>query len=281
MALIACPECGHKISSLARFCPKCSPAKKNTERDSPGIAGRGSLGDGFSGKVLSRNDILHGDAASGDELLPHQFTPSPDERIILEGRAFLVEGLFNIRDGYAYLTSKRYAVCDASRVNIVFQVGRKGIVFVEEGRHLISKKITITTVSGETCQVKSQPHIKWLHALLDSESIAAASKKPGPDPLDTGSGNPDWYYETAGITIGPVKERFIVQLIQNNHTIFRNTKVWNATMTEWKRAEDTILTIYFCDPATYKADSTRATAASRMYGHPFFLQIGRLFRKYF
>jgi hypothetical protein len=58
-------------------------------------------------------------------------------------------------------------------------------------------------------------------------------------------GGIDWFYEGNGVTIGPVKEKTIIQLVQNNHTVFPHTKVWNASMSEWKPAEETILTIYF------------------------------------
>ena len=245
MALIACTECGHKISSLARFCPKCAHLKVNAEHNIPVSPDLGSLGRDLPEKVPFSKIAFQAETYSCDELLRSEFKPLLDEAIVLQGRTFFIKGIFNILDGYAYLTSKRYVLCDASGVNIIFQMGCNSILSVESGRHLISKKIIITTVSGEVLQVKSQPHFRWINALLERMTFAAASGKESIEDPENNNGTLDWYYENNGVKIGPVKERIIVRLIRNNHTIYRNTKVWNSSLAEWKPAEETILTIYF------------------------------------
>ncbi len=273
MALIACTECGHKISSLARFCPKCYHPK--------GTAAYNALRIPDFNTVPFPNRAFNDDTASLEELLQCEFKPSLDEMVILEGRAFLIKGLLNVLDCYAYLTSKRYVLCDASRTQIVFQVGSNDIVYVEEARRLISKKIIITAGSGEIIQVKSQPHLRWLHALREPKSFADTSKKMTADLTNGSAGTLHWYYETAGAAIGPVTENSIIQLIRNNHTIFRNTNVWNASLPEWKRAEETILTIYFNESASSETNSIQATKVSRSFPQFFLSQIKLLFRKFF
>lgn len=277
MALIACTKCGHTISSLARFCPKCNLVKNSVDQNIPRLIARSSTDDGVHAHKLPPGD----DSTSYTELLQRQFKPSLDEMITLEGRCFLIKSAFNIRDCYAYLTSKRYVLCDASRENIVFQVAINGIVFAEEGRHLISKKIVLTTTSGETLQVKSQPHLVWLRALQEPRSFTDAAKKAQTTPLNTQCSSIDWFYDVDGISVGPVKENIIVQLIQNNHTIFSHTKVRNANLPEWKRADETILTIYFREPAAPGEDLAKATSASGMPGVNLFQTVMRLFSKYF
>jgi hypothetical protein len=133
-------------------------------------------------------------------------------------------------------------------VTVLFQVGIDSIIFAEEGRHLFSKKIVVTTASGDLFQVKCQPHAPWLTALRDPKSYVAAAKKTITlsSHIDAGI---DWFYEDNGSNIGPVSEKTIIQLVQNNHTVFPQTKVWNATMSEWKPADETILTIYFMPPS--------------------------------
>lgn len=281
MALIACTECGHKISSLARFCPKCGHLKGNTEHNAPLSVDHSSLGVDLPEKVTFPAIAFHADTYSSNELLLSEFKPSLDEMIILEGRTFIIKSIFNILDGYAYLTSKRYVLCDPSRVNIVFQIGSNGIVSVEEGRHLISKKIIVTTVSGEAFQVKCQPHFKWFNALLEHKDFADASGKTKSDQQVVSAGTLEWYYETDGVNIGPVKENIIVQLIRNNHTIYRNTKVWNSSLPEWKPAEDTILIIYFGESNTSGTDSTPATKGSSMFSLSVLSYIKQICRKYF
>jgi hypothetical protein len=277
MALIACPNCGHNISTLARFCPKCENPKNGVEKKTPRLVALGSSGDKRQeNELLSTND-----ENSCSELLQREFKPSIDEMILLEGRTFLISSTVNILDCYAYLTSKRYLVCDASGVNVVFQVGSNGIVFAEEGRHLLSKKIVITTAAGETLQVKSRPHITWLNALRDPKKITEEAKKTKGTSPNAHASSVDWFYEIDGINVGPVREKFIVQLINNNHTIFPQTKVWNASLPEWKRADETILTIYFSDSAAYAINQLSKTDYFHLPGLGFLNKALQLFRKYF
>ena len=242
MALIACPKCGHNISSLAHFCPKCSFVENRAVKRPPRLVPLNSL----EKKNLEMRELPVDDATSTVELLLQQdFKPSLDEMIIMEGKAFLIKGVFTVVECFAYLTSKRYVVCDSSGVEVVFQVGVDNIIFVEEGRHLFSKKIVVTTASGLLFQIRSQPHGIWLAALRDPIRFVEAAKKTRILPSHVDTGGMEWFYEGNGIHIGPVKEKTIIQLIQNNHTVFPHTKVWNASMSEWKPAEETILTIYF------------------------------------
>lgn len=278
MALIPCPECGHNISSLARFCPKCTGANAQKAAQS---AGNNTSRSDVPENAAAQENLYPSDTGSCTELHQSEFKPSLNEKIILEGRTFLINGFMKILDGYAYLTSKRYVLCDDSMVNIVYQIGINGIASVEEGRHLLTKKIIITTISGETLQVKSQPHAEWFSALDDPQKYVGALSKPKVDPSNGTAGALDWYYVADGINIGPVKENIIVQFIQNNHTIFRDTNVWNSSLSEWKRAEDTILTIYFSESALSDADAVKATLFSRISRHCFLPQLQLLYRKYF
>lgn len=230
---------------MARFCPKCAHLKVNADRNVPVSSDLGSSGRALPEKVPFSKVAFQAETYSCDELLRSEFKPLLDEAIVLHGRTFFVKGIFNILDGYAYLTSKRYVLCDASGVNIVFQMGCSSILSVKSGRHLVSKKIVVTTVSGEVFQVKSQAHFRWINALLEQMTFAAAPGKENIEAPENKNGTLDWYYENNGVKIGPVKESIIVQLIRNNHTIYRNTKVWNSSLPEWKPAEETILTIYF------------------------------------
>ena len=276
MALIPCPKCGHNISSFARFCPKCSHAKSSEEQKTPRLVVRSSSGETIPEKTPPRADI-----AGCTELLQHEFKPSLDEMVILEGKTFLVKDTFHIHDCYAYLTSKRYILCDTSRVNIVFQVGINGIAFAEEKRHVISNMIVFTTISGETFQIKCQPHVTWLSALSEPKSFVEAAKKSGVVSSNVHASTVDWFYEADGINVGPVKEKVVVQLIQNKHTIFPHTKVWNASLTEWKPAKDTILTIYFSDLANSGADKIGSEPSFRFPGLSVCKKYIALFRKYF
>jgi hypothetical protein len=90
----------------------------------------------------------------------------------------------------------------------------------------------------------------------------------------------DWHYDADGVDIGPVKEKMLVQLIRNNHTILRSTKVWNVGMAEWKRAEDTILTIYFGEPTNSGEDSPERASASGTRPQKLLSRIKLFFRKY-
>ena len=276
MALIACPECGHQISSFARFCPKCKQSKDNAAQNTS----LPTYSFPSAGDVLGR--VMPPDISdtSNDEFLQLEFKPSLDEMILLEGRTYLIKSLLSVSDCYAYLTSKRYTLCDASGVHIVFQIGLNGIASVAEGRHLISKKIVITTVSGEIYQVKSQSHDTWLSVLLDPRGAVAASRKPKAEPLSDSSGALEWYYKVNGISIGPVQEKYIIQFIQNNHTIYRDTSVWNACLTDWKRAEETILGFYFSDSAPFGADAPHAHELDSRFGLNLFSRFRRLLKRY-
>lgn len=276
MALIPCPKCGHNISSFARFCPKCSHVKSSAEQKAPRLAARSSSEENSQENTLPPSV----DIADCTELLQHEFEPSLDEMIVLQGKTFLVKGPFNIHDCYAYLTSKRFILCDSSRVNIVFQVDINKIAFAEESRHLISKMIVFTTVSGETFQIKCQQHFTWLSALSEPKSFVDAAKRSRAVSSNVHASTVDWFYEVDGINVGPVKEKVVVQLIQNNHTIFPHTKVWNAGLTEWKPAKDTILTIYFSDLANSGADKIGSEPYFRIPGLSVLKKYIGLIRKY-
>jgi GYF domain 2 len=103
-------------------------------------------------------------------------------------------------------------------------------------------------------KVKGIPHHKWFETLLEHKGFVGAQtgiKQPEQD-----RGGLEWYYSAAGVNIGPVSEKAMVQLIKNNHTIFRNTKVWNSGLPEWKPAEETILTIYFGESSRVAPDGS-------------------------
>jgi hypothetical protein len=222
-----------------------------------------------------------GGSSACTELLQRQFRPSLDEMVLLEGRTFLIKSTFNTLECYAYLTSKRYVLCDASGIDIVLQVGSDEIVFAEEGRHLISKKIVVTAATGQMFQVKSLPHVIWFNALREPKQFIETAKKVWGASSNAPSSNVEWFYEADGVNVGPVKEKTVVQLIQNRHTVFPDTKVWNASLPEWKRAEDTILTIYFKETAADGLGSTRIDNSSKTRCESFLHRSTFLFRKYF
>lgn len=228
--------------------------------------------------TATSDDIRRSSIASCDELLQREFSSSKDEAIILEGRVFLIKGLLNVADCYAYLTSKRFVVCDSSAAQILFQISSNGFASVEDGHHVFSRKIIITTVSGETYQVKCLPHDTWFGALLDPRGALEASRKPKIAPSVESAGTLDWFYEYDGSTVGPVHEKDMVQLIKNNSTVFRDTKVWNKSLPEWKRAEETILSIFFIDSHGSRTAKARTTSGllGRLWPH---VQV--LGRKYF
>ncbi|MDD2366425.1 MAG: GYF domain-containing protein [Desulfuromonadaceae bacterium] len=241
MALIPCRNCGHNISSLARFCPKCSNANTHQEKRAPHLVVLASQGEiRQTGEEKINNDVI----STAELLLQKEFKPSSDEIVLLKGEVLLIRAVFNTLECYAYLTSTRFVLCDNSQLRILFQTGTDKIVFAEEGRHLISKKIVVTLTSGESLHLKCDPQINWLTALSDPTELAEETRKRNTLSNQNISGI-DWFYEETGRNIGPIKEKNIVQLILNNHTIFPETKVWNASLTEWKKADDTILTIYF------------------------------------
>lgn len=276
MALIACPECGHQISSFARFCPKCRHAKSDAKTQQPPCADPAhsvTLAAAKGGEAVNddRNKV-----ASCDELLQHDFRQSPDEVVVREGQAFLVKGLLRVVDCYAYLTSKRYVMCDATGSRIVFQISNNDFASVADGRHLLAKKIAIKTVSGDTYQIKCQPHDAWLRALLDPQASLQEARKALKGPPTGDAGALDWYYEADGMDVGPIQEKSIIQLIQSNGIIHRHTRVWNKSLPEWKRAEETILTIYFSEPSGSGAELSRAAKGQR----GLLSQVGSLFRKY-
>lgn len=244
MALVVCTECGHRISSLARFCPKCNHPGNNSAPSVPSPHAEQSAAPAVppAPEEMRRTGI-----ASCDELLQREFVPSADEAVILEGRTFLIKGILNVADCYAYLTTKRYVVCDAAGANILFQIGNNGFASVEDGRHVISKKIIITAASGDKYQIKCFQHYTWFGALLDPRGAFLALGKPKTAPPVENAGTLDWYYESEGVTVGPVHEKDIIQLIKSCNAVFRNTRVWNKSLPEWKPAEETILSIFFSD----------------------------------
>jgi hypothetical protein len=82
-------------------------------------------------------------------------------------------------------------------------------------------------------------------------------KMPGMAPPVEDAGTFDWFYESDGLTVGPVHEKEMVKFIQSNSTIFRDTRVWNKSLPDWKRAEETILTIYFSESHSRRGRSAR------------------------
>lgn len=254
MALIACPECGHNISSLARFCPKCSLPKHTIEEKALRLVDSCAPKSEVAASPSTQENSLPGETEIPKELSQRVFKPSHDEKILHEGKVFIVKGYFKILGCQAYLTSKRFVICANSSEVIVYQVGRKEIVFAEERRHLFLKKIVLTTVSGKQIQIKSLSNQTWINALLQSESHAASLKDSHPKHNENSTSS-DWHYQADDVKIGPVDEHYIIQLIQNNHTIYRHTKVWNPTLSDWKRADDTILTIFFRESDFATTDS--------------------------
>jgi hypothetical protein len=215
--------------------------------------------------------------ASNTELLQLEFKPSIDELIIFEGKVFLIRSLLNISSCYAYLTSKRYALCDSSGVHIIFQVGTNGFASVNEDRHLLSKKIIIQTVSGEIYQVKKPLHHIWFRALRDPQGFAAGSTQPNSDLPTESATAPEWYYRgESGEEIGPIREKDMIQLIRNNHTIYRDTSVWNIYLTTWKRAEETVLSFYFRESPS----SAVAVKVSNTLWRSIVTHIGLFFKRY-
>ena len=288
MALIACSECGHQISSLARSCPKCHHTKSpgsdtapdpvilpSATQNAPDKAAPADKAVS-AGKPVPPDNAPLSRSASCEELLQTAFKPSIDEMIILEGKMFLIRSIVNISDCYAYVTSKRYVVCDASGVNVVFQISNNDFASVTDVRHLISRKIVIRTVSGETYQVKCHPHHTWFSALSDPHSYVAAANIPPIEPPAEDADALDWFYEMNGTRIGPVQEQRIAQFIKSNHTVFRDTPVWNKSLPEWKRAEETILTIYFSGTSTSGTDMPKSGSALSAWSI-----IQSLGRKYF
>lgn len=280
MALITCTHCGHKISSQARFCPKCKYSENSVEDNSTSGTDSGAIN---TENVTSTIGVPPGstnETAGNSELLQLQFKPSIDELVILEGRTFLIKSLLNVSDCYAYLTSKRYTLCDSSRLNIVFQIGINGLASVEESRHLIFKKIIITSVSGDTYQIKPHLHQTWLTALLNPDSSAYESGKQDPGLTAENATATEWYYMVDEIKTGPVKENNMIQFIRNNHTIYRNTNVWNAYLSGWKRAEETILSFYFRTPSTPGVVSGDMLETSGISSQSIYSRIGMLFKRY-
>lgn len=276
MALIACTNCHQKISSLARFCPKCENGKEvATQKTAHPIA------------VNSSNENSEKDSPPQTEttncallLTQQEFKPYADEMILLQGPTFLISAIFNITNCYAYLTSKRYVLTTSDGPDIVFQVGMNDIIFAEEGRNLICKKIILTTTSGTSVQIKCKPHGTWFNALKNPKDFWAKAKKTRGLSANSSSDNIEWFYEANGMNAGPVKETFIVQLIQNNHTIYPETKVWNATLPDWKKAEETILTIYFSGAHCLDDNPSNELKIFRLPGLSLLYKAIKLFRKY-
>jgi len=277
MALVACTGCGHSISSFARFCPKCNYPKNDRSAEAPPPNNHFVFPSETAEVPEQQSGAFTEVSFLNELLLQHEFKPAMDEIIVLKGRTFIASGFFNIAEGYAYLTSKRYVVCDSSAITINFQTPLSNIAAVEERRHLISNKIVITTTSGEMYQVKGLPHAPWFNALHDVAVTGGTTLKPVQNSPGGATSSVDWHYESDGIKIGPVKEQQIIQLIKNNHTVFRTSKVWNPSFHDWKRAEDTILTIYFNDSVETMPGRSDATGHS---GNNFLSRISLLCRKY-
>lgn len=277
MALIVCQKCGNNISSLARFCPKCNRGENKEVKRPPRLVALSSAGEN---KQEKESESIDEETNFVELLHQHDFKPSLDEMILLKGTVYLIKSTFSIIDCYAYLTSKRYVLCDPSELKIIFQIGIDKIVFAEEGRHLLSKKIVVTTASSETFQIKCQPHSLWLSALTNPKDFAEIAEKRKTVPSNVQAGTVEWFYEDVDGNVGPLKEKIIVQLIQNNHTIFPQTKVWNATLPEWKEAKDTILTIYFSESVTYGVVQNEKSHFSRFAVINMIKNIMPLFRKY-
>lgn len=276
MALIACTNCGHKISSLARFCPKCENGKEIATQKSAHLIAVNSSNENSGNDTPPPTESTN----CAELIAQQEFKPYVDEMILLEGHTLLVSTFFNIINCYAYLTSKRYLLTTSDALDIIFQVGINDIVCAEEGHHLICKKIILTTTSGTSIQIKCQPHETWFNALKNPKAFCDKAKKTKVFSKNSSSDTLEWFYEANGINVGPVKEAFIVQLIQNNHTIYPETKVWNATLPDWKRAEETILTIYFSEAHCLDDNSSNELKIFRLLGQSLLYKAIKLFRKY-
>jgi hypothetical protein len=188
--------------------------------------------------------------------------------------------MLNISACYAYLTSKRYALCDSSGANIIFQTAIDGFASITEGRHLISRKIIINTVSGETYQIKSRQHQIWLSALLDPNAFADLYLNTRIEPSHDNAATTEWYYMDDEEKIGPIAENNMIQFIRNNHTIYRDTKVWNAYLTEWKRADESVLSFNFRDVSHYEEGTECGFENTCRHDRSFGYRFRRLFSRF-
>lgn len=243
MALITCPECGHRISSSARLCPKCSHPPRSQQQipQPPGAFAR------KDGEQTSDGTVIGG-TATGEELRQTVFAASPDELLLLEGPAFLVRGPFSVDACHARLTSKRLVLCDPSGKDVRLQTATGSITSLTELRRPFFRSAVITTAAGETIRLKFSRHSEWFE-LIENHRAAVDHwlAQCRLHPPET-AGSMEWHYVSYGTDIGPVPERDIIRLIQRNHTVCRDTLVWNPYLPEWKRADETVLSFYFPDP---------------------------------
>jgi hypothetical protein len=198
-----------------------------------------------------------------------KFSPEEDEKIHLEGRATYIKSAWNNIPGYAFLTSKRFVFCGSKKVlsndwftpynsDILFSITIGDISNVQEGKYGLSKKTIISTKAGDEYSIGLDPHDKWL-SMINNLSTLLQNMPASPDHDGIEDDGKTWYYEEDGKKIGPISSSKIKHFANNNHTIYRFTKVWQEGMPEWKEAEETELGQYFEGPPPLAGDDVNNT----------------------
>lgn len=199
-----------------------------------------------------------------------KFTAEEDEKIHIEGRATYIKSALKVNGGYAFLTSKRFVFAGSNSAlsnalsgspydnDILFSIPIGDISNVQEGKHGLTKKVIITTKTGDEYSVQFDPHEKWFGLIKNPASLMQNAPEPTASDAIQDDGK-DWYYEEDGKKIGPISSSKIKQFTKNNHTIYRFTKVWRDGMPEWKKAEETELAQYFEGPPPLTGDGVNNT----------------------
>ena len=194
------------------------------------------------------------------------FVPEPAEKVFHEEKATYIKKFYNVKEGYIFITSKRFVFCSQaselskviskskSHCDIIFSIPLETIVSTVEAKHLFTKKAVITTNDGKQHSILFSLHEKCLSLLQNCKKIINTGKKASD--FDNGcNSKPAWYYEEAGQKSAAMTLAEMKQLVSNNHTVYRFTKVWSDGMDEWKKAEDTELAEYFEGPPPLSGDS--------------------------
>lgn len=196
-----------------------------------------------------------------------KFTAGDDEKIHLEGRATYLKSAINVVGGYAFFTSKRLVFAGANSAlqnafsgtpydnDILFAVPVDEIEDVSEGKHGLTKKTVISTKTGDKYNIQFDPHAKWFDTIKNRGAGSNVAPLVESAPDDGSS----WYYEADGSRHGPVPSEKIRQFAQNNHTVYRFTKVWKEGMSEWRPADQTELSRFFAGPPPLTGDSVNNT----------------------